>query len=168
MDAMLRDLLVVSEIYNRNPQFAPVNVSVEIEAMKEKYASPTIRFEYLPPENPDLTTDVELLRILLDKLIENAVSYPSDAQEIQQVTISAYREGNQFKIAITDRGAGIDPVAMPDLFKMFYRGTEKSKGSGLGLFIVEKSLDRLAGSIEAVSELGSYTRMVVSLPVVTG
>jgi len=47
---------------------------------------------------------------------------------------------------------------------MFYRATDQNAGSGLGLYIVKESIDKLNGEIDMVSELGKGTRFFISLP----
>jgi signal transduction histidine kinase len=48
---------------------------------------------------------------------------------------------------------------------MFYRATESAKGSGLGLYIVKDTVERLGGKIEAHSEFGRWTKFILTFPV---
>lgn len=165
MDAMLRDLLLVSEVYHSDPQTLPVVLETEISSVLELFADTNTKFVLDLKDSPDFRTDAELFRILMEKLIENAVMYRREIGELHQVSISCSQsQPNVLFVCIEDNGAGIDPAAIPSLFNMFSRGTEKSSGSGLGLFIVHKILDRLGGSIEVKSQLDQYTRINISLP----
>jgi signal transduction histidine kinase len=115
--------------------------------------------------NLNFQTDRMMLAIALEKLIENAFFFRKDdavGAGQHRVTLRAYRKEAQVIVEVEDNGVGIDPAAMADLFKMFSRGTERSKGSGLGLFIVRKAVDRLGGEVGIESEKGEYTivRMV--------
>ena len=60
-------------------------------------------------------------------------------------------------IQIIDNGIGISPVYQEKIFDMFFRASEKSDGSGLGLYIVRETLNRLRGSItcQSIEQLGS-------------
>jgi signal transduction histidine kinase len=50
------------------------------------------------------------------------------------------------------------------IFDMFYRGSERSKGNGLGLYLVRKAVQKLHGNIEVDSEEGKYACFVISFP----
>ena len=63
-----------------------------------------------------------------------------------------------------DNGIGIEDALMDNVFKMFYRGSTKSKGAGLGLYLVREALTRVQGTIELQSDLGKGTSIVVRLP----
>ena len=67
-------------------------------------------------------------------------------------------------IEITDNGTGIDAEYHDKIFDMFFRGTELSKGTGLGLYIVKKAVEKLQGKIEIQSEKRKGTTFTVYLP----
>ncbi len=67
-------------------------------------------------------------------------------------------------LEIADNGIGIESDYLPNVFKMFYRATSSVTGSGLGLYIVKESIERLGGSIEVTSEFGVGTKFMVQIP----
>jgi signal transduction histidine kinase len=164
MDTMLRDLLQVSEVYHRKPELAHVNLENETKEVLRRFSEANATFSLDLNAVPDLHTDAELFRILMEKLIENAVMYRKSETAPHQVNIGTRQRGDRLILVIEDNGAGIDPAAMPSLFNMFSRGTEKSRGSGLGLFIVQKILDRLGGDITVESIPEKFARFEVALP----
>ena len=53
---------------------------------------------------------------------------------------------------------------LKDIFKMFFRATNRSAGSGLGLYIVQETVNKLAGEVSVESQEGTGTRFLVTLP----
>jgi signal transduction histidine kinase len=72
---------------------------------------------------------------------------------------------NNLKIQIEDNGIGISDEHLPKIFEMFYRASEKSQGSGLGLYIVKETLEKLKGSIHVKSSHGHGSVFSVEVPV---
>ena len=71
--------------------------------------------------------------------------------------------GRIFYIKVEDNGQGIDLEYHSKIFDMFYRANEKSKGSGLGLYIVKEALMKLSGSIQLDSTPGLGTTFTIKL-----
>jgi signal transduction histidine kinase len=67
-------------------------------------------------------------------------------------------------ITVEDNGRGIPAESMDKIFDMFYRATEDSKGSGLGLYIVKETVQKMGGKIHVKSALGAGTTFVLELP----
>ncbi len=161
MDKMLQDLMLVSEVYQRQLTQDRVLMELEIDKLIEQHAAPEIDFAKEIPSGMRIQTDATLLRIVLKKLMENAVFYVrNDVSHAVTITCTVVAQG--WEVRIADNGIGIDAVVIPQLFKMFARGTERSRGSGLGLFIVGKAMERLGGKVWVESEKGAGTVVVVS------
>jgi signal transduction histidine kinase len=64
----------------------------------------------------------------------------------------------------SDNGVGIDEDKVGNIFEMFYRASEVSEGSGLGLYIVKNAVERLKGSIEVESKRNYGTTFTIILP----
>ena len=67
-------------------------------------------------------------------------------------------------ISFSDNGIGIDENDLTKIFEMFYRATEQSDGSGIGLYIVKNAVDKLGGKISVASKFGHGTRFSIILP----
>jgi signal transduction histidine kinase len=110
-----------------------------------------------------VTTDRELLSIILQNLVGNAIKY---AQRGEIRVVAECAAGNQTKkIAVTDQGPGIDPAKLQDLFKAFARGeTHGQAGSGLGLSIARQAADLLGAKLWAESKAGEGSTFHLDLP----
>ena len=63
-----------------------------------------------------------------------------------------------------DNGIGIEPQYQEKIFDLFFRATDQSQGTGLGLFIVKDTIDKLRGKIEVESEPGRGTTFTIEIP----
>jgi signal transduction histidine kinase/ligand-binding sensor domain-containing protein len=109
-------------------------------------------------------TDELRLKILLNNLISNALKYHNPHQEHPFVKIHITYNSDEAQIKVIDNGIGIDEKHLPNIFKMFYRGSDKSRGSGLGLYIVKETIDKLRGSVDVLSYHGEGSTFTVKLP----
>ena len=67
-------------------------------------------------------------------------------------------------LSIVDNGIGIASEYHEKIFDLFFRATDRSKGTGLGLFIVKDTIEKLRGKIEVNSILGEGTTFTMQLP----
>lgn len=116
--------------------------------------------------NPDMEviTDPARLKMLLNNLISNAFKYADRQKEICEIEIGAEVENQHVTLWIKDNGQGIDPEQQQKIFNMFYRASEDSSGSGLGLYIVREIVTRLNGTIQLKSALGQGSTFTLRLP----
>jgi signal transduction histidine kinase len=111
-----------------------------------------------------LLLDKYRVRIILRNLISNSVKYHDLSKKPMYVKCESTRAGDDLHISIADNGQGIDKALVPRIFEMFYRATDQSQGSGLGLFIVQESVERIGGKIAASSTLGVGSVFTLTLP----
>jgi len=114
--------------------------------------------------DPDLTAvsaDEELLRQAFINIVQNAVqAMPTGGA----VRIRTRPEALEWaRVTVTDQGVGIAPEDLDKIFKLYY--TSKVGGSGIGLSVVYRIVQLHDGTIEAKSEKGRGTAMIVRLPV---
>jgi signal transduction histidine kinase len=114
--------------------------------------------------NEIIHSDRQRLKVVLHNLIGNSVKYADYDKSNPFVQIHYEKAGNDNIIKIKDNGIGIAPEQLDKVFEMFYRGTEKSKGSGLGLFIVKETVSVMNGDLEVRSTPGEETIFTVTLP----
>ncbi|MBI3219001.1 MAG: AAA family ATPase [Bacteroidetes bacterium] len=108
-------------------------------------------------------SDIQFLKTILENLIENSIVFRKEEIELKiKVAISA-KEGKLI-MAVRDNGSGIDPEIKNQLFNMFYRGSEKSIGNGLGLYLVKKATEKLGGEVHIESEQYEFTEVTVVIP----
>jgi len=108
-------------------------------------------------------SDALRIKIIISNIISNAYKYYNS-------TVKSYLK---IKVKITplsivmsfrDNGIGIKKEYVNKVFDMFYRATEKSQGSGLGMYIVKQAVDKLKGTIGVKSTFGKGTTIKIVLP----
>jgi signal transduction histidine kinase len=65
---------------------------------------------------------------------------------------------------VADNGKGIPPQHQGRIFDMFYRASDDTKGSGLGLYIVKETVGKMGGNIEVCSAVGAGSTFTIRLP----
>lgn len=100
---------------------------------------------------------------ILDNLISNSIQYYN--RDITNPFVNIYVKvmPDAITIRIEDNGIGIEEKYLDKIFDMFYRVSSLSQGSGLGLYIVKETLEKLGGDINVVSEPDKGTKITVSL-----
>jgi len=109
--------------------------------------------------------NLETMETALRNLFENAVLYSGATPEIN---VSLAHRGRQCILRFSDRGRGIEPRELKQVFRMFYRvrqPRETIRGSGLGLYIVKSVVEQHGGTVQAESAgLGQGTTFTIALP----
>ena len=103
-----------------------------------------------------------LLTAILQNLIENAIKYARQENPYVQISVRADDDG--IVLEVEDNGQGIHADHQAKIFQMFYRATNNANGTGLGLYILKRSVDRLKGTISIKSEIGVGSTFIVKLP----
>ena len=168
----LEDFIKEIISYSRNARMEvkrqPVNLKQTVEEVAGTLAfsvgNPDVRIENLVSENMVLQTDSMRLKIVLSNLIDNSLKYRDDKKEKPYIRIEAAERDGVKVIVVKDNGLGIDQIYLDKIFHMFFRASENSKGSGLGLYIVKETLNKINGSIQVESSLGSGTTFMVRIP----
>jgi signal transduction histidine kinase len=160
MEAFINEILD----YSRNKR---LNITLEQIKLKElcteildnlKYTDgfQAIQFDFSGIEQNEILTDRTRIKIILNNLLSNAIKYQKNVSDHQpQIKISSYKIDSKLVVEIQDNGDGIKPEFQPRIFDMFYRGTEKSKGSGLGLYIAKETAEKLNATLMMNSTYGS-------------
>ncbi|MEO1054322.1 MAG: PAS domain S-box protein [Bacteroidota bacterium] len=112
----------------------------------------------------DFYTDRNRLDIVLNNLISNAIRYSDPSKESPFINVHVSSDEEGATIHIEDNGQGIDDEHIDKIFNIFYRGNTSSTGSGLGLYIVKETIDKLGGYISVDSKIQSGTTFRVQIP----
>jgi signal transduction histidine kinase len=121
-----------------------------------------ITFRIAIQENTIVFSDRIRLTVILSNLVGNAIKY-HDLSKANPFVEIGYRP-EEFILYVIDNGSGIDSAHVDKIFNMFYRASEASKGSGLGLFITKETITRLGGTIKVTSKWGEGSTFEIRLP----
>jgi signal transduction histidine kinase len=80
------------------------------------------------------------------------------------VRIEATTGADGWLVRVADNGKGIPPQHQGRIFDMFYRASDDTKGSGLGLYIVKETVGKMGGDIQVCSTLGAGSTFTIRLP----
>ncbi len=119
------------------------------------------------PTDCKLISDTQRLKIVLHNIIGNSIKYSDHKKENQFINASATIKEEFCLLTIADNGIGISKERLNHIFNMYYRATELSNGSGLGLYIVKETIIKLGGEIDVDSELKMGTSFMIKLPLST-
>ncbi len=112
----------------------------------------------------DFYSDSIRVRTIIGNILSNAIKYKDPGKKEPFVRINVLIGEGTCEIHFVDNGIGIEAQYLNKIFELFFRATERSQGTGLGLFIVKDTVDKLRGSIEVSSEYGNGTTFIVKLP----
>ncbi|MEQ9592502.1 MAG: HAMP domain-containing sensor histidine kinase [Cyclobacteriaceae bacterium] len=151
-------LIVSAEYFLMKPLVENVISSLRYADQGEQ-----INFRMLIDDDLAIRSDPHRLRIILNNLISNAIKYADHRKDNPAVEISATLADSQVTITVKDNGIGIHAEHLKMIFNMFYRATEQSKGSGLGLYIAQEAVAKLKGEMGVTSEidLGSTFSLII-------
>ncbi len=99
-------------------------------------------------------SDKKRLSIVLNNIISNAIKYYNQHASDSFIEVAVKYDQKQAVLEVKDNGIGIGKEHIGNIFKMFYRGDSKSRGSGIGLYIVKETLDKIRGKVTVQSEYG--------------
>lgn len=127
-----------------------------------------IRFSVVAEEGlPEVDSGADLLNQIVENLVSNAIKYTPEGGKVD---VRFARSGSDHvEIAVEDSGIGIPADEQDKLFREFFRASNAKQhtmnGTGLGLALVRRVVERHGGHMELDSEEGKGTRVVVTLPI---
>jgi PAS domain S-box-containing protein len=173
MNTMIQDLVDAAraEAGQIRLDRKPVDLRESALALKERLSASleTERIDIEIPEDlPRVWADPARVDRILGNLWSNALKYSAPGT---RVTVSARAENGWVITSVTDRGAGIRPEELPQLFQRYFRGAlgrERGEGVGLGLYITRRLVEAHGGRIWVESQVGVGSTFSFSLPVAQG
>lgn len=123
----------------------------------------TVKFD-IHADQTDFFSDPWRISEIFRNLVSNAIKY-RQAEGIQpEVKVDIRIKDDVARITFSDNGIGIKPESLEKIFEMFYRATEQSDGSGIGLYIVKNAVEKLNGKVSVESVFGAGTTFRIQLP----
>jgi PAS domain S-box-containing protein len=166
MQALIRDLLAYSRVGTRGERFGATDTEVVLrEALDDLQASIAEAGALVTHDPlPKLPADALQLRQLFQNLIGNAIKFRRD--EAPRVHVSARRDGDDWVFSVRDNGIGIEPEYAERIFVIFQRLHSRTAypGTGVGLAICKRIVERHGGRIWVESDPGAGTRVHLRLP----
>ncbi|MHB0981417.1 MAG: sensor histidine kinase [Thermoleophilia bacterium] len=168
MQILINDLLGFSRVSSRAQQFTEVDLNTVTQDVVSDLENRIERVKGRVEIGrlPTIYADPTQMHQLLQNLIGNALRFhPEDSEPL--VRVAAQIEGNECRLSVEDNGIGFDMQYLDRIFKPFQRlhGREEYEGSGMGLAICRRIVERHGGSITASSAPGKGTTFLVILPV---
>jgi PAS domain S-box-containing protein len=166
MQQLINDLLAYSRIGTRGKAMEPVDAHAALgEAMTNlKMNIDEANVVITNDDLPALRADTTQLALLFQNLIGNAVKF--HGSKTPHIHISANDEGSEWLFSVTDNGIGIEQQYADKIFIIFQRlhTREEYPGSGIGLAICKKIVERHGGRIWFESELGKGSTFYFAIP----
>lgn len=177
MDTLITDALNYSQAVRQELPLEPTDLSALLHGMLESYPgfqSPNASIQ-IQGEIPAVLGNRAGLTQCFSNLIGNAVKFvsPGKSPEIRIWWESrpaaelrdSLHPGQQcwLRVWVEDNGIGIPPSMLPRVFNMFSRGSHDYEGTGIGLALVRKVVDRMGGRVGVESQLGKGSRFWVEL-----
>jgi signal transduction histidine kinase len=140
--------VVEQAIQSLLPSIQSKNINVQVEGGLEQ-----------------LLLDKDAFYIIVFVSLENAINFTkNDSEELPKVCVKIIQDSNQLTLQVYDNGIGIRDSIRDEIFNMYFRGTELSKGNGLGLYVSRKAVEKLKGSIYVESKEDKYSQFTYAIP----
>ena len=168
LDRLTQDVLAFSKLSRAQIALVPVNLDKLVRDIVEQY--PNLRASGVQINIADSLHEVigsePFLTQAIANLLGNAVKFVHTGTNPKIEISSRKIEGDKVRLRITDNGIGIDPRHQSRIFQIFGRvhADDKYEGTGIGLAIVKKSVERMNGTVGFESHQGQGTCFWIDLP----
>lgn len=162
----LLDISRIEKVLNETPERIAIREIVEdiLRDMQEQIQQSRARIEIETEAADQIMVTGQNLRSVLQNLLANAMKYTVPGREPLIRVKSVLGEG-ELKIEVSDNGPGIDLATNRDkIFQMFSRLSDQTTGTGVGLYIVKRTMEKIGGDVTVDSEPGRGTVFSLSFP----
>lgn len=168
MEEVITGLLEITVIKQGKPNFKLIFLGDVLDGIVEglehspKFREVTFKLEM--DDSLNFLSDKNMLHSIFQNLVYNAVKYHRTDDQPKHLTVRAEARDEKIFIDIIDDGPGIPEELHEKLFDMFFRASNDTTGSGLGLYIVKNAVDKLKGRITLKSKVGEGTTFSIVIP----
>jgi signal transduction histidine kinase len=166
LDLLVQDVLAYSKVSKGEIRLQPIALGILIGEILRSYPELTEKATItVEPPLPSVIAHEAYLTQCIANILGNAIKFVAPGIH-PQVRVWAETAGERVKICCEDNGIGIDPANHGQIFQLFGRvHSEKTfTGTGIGLAIVKKAMERMGGSVRVESELNRGSRFCLTLP----
>lgn len=166
LDLILKDLINIVEIAEVALHIRNINMKILVEDIINTFASlpKSLTISLNIDEQLTLRSDKKIVEIVITNILDNAFKYHQSERSENIVVVTVIEEHNGVLINVKDNGMGILLEIQSRIFDMFFRGTASSTGSGLGLYLVKKIIQRLNGRVSVESNVNQGTDIQIFIP----
>ncbi len=168
LDDTLKEILDYARNARQEPQIGKVDfkeiINETLDKMQFMMGVEKIKIRVKVVDPVLFYSDYYRISVILNNLISNAIKYYDERKENSFFNISVTVEEKKAMLVFQDNGIGISAAAIDKIFDMFFRATNKTDGSGLGLYIVKEAVDKLQGDIQIESSMGIGTTFKIDIP----
>lgn len=168
LDIFINDIINLSRNARQELQLQKIKIKEIIHQIISElsYAdgSKDVKVEIQINEDFELNGDKNRLSVILNNLISNSYKYRNIYIDKSWIRIKADVSQASLHLEISDNGIGVDEKHINHVFEMFYRANFKSTGSGLGLYIVKETVEKMGGRVKFKSQSGEGTTVQVIIP----
>ncbi len=168
IESLVNNILTAAQIeqsYNYNYETTNLSELIAKYIQRTYKLNNISRVDYDLSENINAKVDHEAFVSLLNNLISNAIKYAPDESPI---IVSLRESNNNVVLRVIDQGIGISDIEKKQVLQKFYRigneETRESKGTGLGLFIVQQIVSAHKGTIKLMNNTPTGTIIEVRIP----
>lgn len=136
----------------------------ELEGLRNLYQVGTLSIQCEVDEKREFFSDLVRVRTIVTNILTNAIKYADPGKANPFVKLSATIDEQYCKLMVEDNGIGITKDYQNKIFDLFFRATSHAHGTGIGLFIVKDTLERLGGTVTVQSEPGIGTTFFLKIP----
>lgn len=167
LDNLVTDLLTFSKNSRTKTNFEQINFEQLIKDSLEQIPlslQEEVHFSYVVKGDYPFHNDKTRIAVIINNLLVNAHKYQRSANKHKEINLIVAQEKTGIHLTVQDNGEGIAPENQSKIFDMFYRASEASEGSGLGLYIVKNVVETLSGHVYMRSTFMKGTTFEVVIP----
>lgn len=163
---ILDDLIKITKLDHDFHEAQPIHFEAMVKDCIEMFhyfplfAKTTFKIDIQP--NISYSGEWSLINTILQNLIENAIKY--SAQDRPPVIQIKIQKSDRLYIEVSDNGIGMTPEIQSKMFQMFFQGNPALKGTGLGLYILKRAIEKINGEIKVNSQPDKGSTFKISLP----
>ncbi|MEP6466782.1 MAG: sensor histidine kinase [Parafilimonas sp.] len=168
MDDLIKDIIDFSKNKRLQLTLDEINFSEVVSNCVEDHRylknASDVHLEVEVHQHEKFISDFRRVSTVVNNLVSNAIKYADLSKPKPYIIINIMVAANNAHVEISDNGIGIEEDKLGKIFTMFYRATSSSTGSGLGLYLVKETVEKLGGYISIDSKKGEGTTIKIDIP----